>query len=89
MSRRENFGPTLDATLVILTLANAAFAVLGFTFFGAQTSDIVTNNLGAGLGLTAIKVLVCMDLLCTYPLIFVSGREIIERLLLPSVENEV
>ena len=87
MERRDKFGSTLDTTLLGLSIVNAFFAAIGFASFGDATKDIVTNNIGAGGGLTAIKSMVCGDLLLTYPLVFVAGREILEKLVIQKEER--
>mmetsp|Transcript_9709 Transcript_9709/g.23389 ORF Transcript_9709/g.23389 Transcript_9709/m.23389 type:complete len:163 (+) Transcript_9709:850-1338(+) len=49
-------------------------------FFGTHVSSIVLNDLEEGsFYLVATKILLCADLLCSYPLVFAAGREIVEH----------
>jgi len=79
MLEPERFAPTLEATFVPITLINMLFGGICFVYFGSDTREIVTNNLGNDAFLTWVKLLLCIDLLFTYPLAFTSGREIVER----------
>ena len=37
------------------------------------------NNLGPGTTLSAVKILLCFDLLFSYPLVLAAGRDIVEK----------
>ena len=59
------------ATIAFLCagLINAAFAYTCLAFFGPHVSSIVLNDLSQGtVYLVATKLLLCADLLCSYPL---------------------
>ena len=61
-------------------MVNAMFAYTCLALFGSRVSSIVLNDVGQGtLYLVATKLLLCADLLCSYPLVFAAGREIVER----------
>mmetsp|Transcript_21952 Transcript_21952/g.51348 ORF Transcript_21952/g.51348 Transcript_21952/m.51348 type:complete len:465 (-) Transcript_21952:388-1782(-) len=62
---------------------NGLFGAICLRFFGVAVSSIVVNDIAQGsLWLTATKCLLCVDLFCSYPLVFASGREILEGCLL-------
>jgi len=62
---------------------NAAFGVAGLIGFGGGVSSIVVNDIAGGTWcLVATKILLCVDLFCSYPLVLASGRQIVERSLL-------
>ena len=65
---------------------NILFAVLCVGFYGEDTADLVLANLGNGPYLSALKILLCIDLLFTYPIVFSSGRQIMENALIGDVD---
>ena len=70
-------------------IVNVMFAYTCLAFFGPGVSSIVLNDLGQGtLYLVATKLLLCADLLCSYPLVFAAGREILERSLFEDCANQ-
>lgn len=58
---------------------NVVFAILCLGFYGDQTQDLVLSNLRNGPYLSALKILLCVDLFFTYPIVFSSGRQIAEN----------
>lgn len=54
------------------------FAALCYLLFGAGTHGNVLENRSRGAFLTAVRVLLCMDLLFTMPMVLAAGREIVE-----------
>merc|ERR1712157_272591 len=67
---------------------NIVFAALCVGFYGENTADLVLSNLGNGTYLSALKILLCIDLLFTFPIVFSSGRQILENVLLDESGKE-
>jgi len=63
-------------------VVNVAFAIVTLGFFGDATQDIVLGNLDNGPYLSALKLLLVVDLLFTFPIVFSSGRQILSNALL-------
>lgn len=63
-------------------LVNTVFAILCLGFYGDQTQDLVLANLDNGPYLSALKILLCVDLLFTFPIVLSSGRLILEDAIL-------
>ena len=69
-------------------ILNVIFAILCLGFYGDSTQDLVLGNLDNGPYLSALKILLCVDLLFTYPIVFSSGRQILENALIGAEEME-
>ena len=82
MARGKEWPVSVQQAVTATAACNAVFAALGYSFFGDETQEIILNNLGPGELLSAVKLLLCVDLLCSYPLVLVSGRDIVEKLIL-------
>jgi len=66
---------------------NGVFGAACLLLFGSSVSSIVVNDIASGsICLIATKVMLCVDLFCTYPLVFASGRQILETCLLDHSE---
>lgn len=66
---------------------NIIFAALCVGFYGEDTADLVLSNLGNGPYLSSLKLLLCVDLLFTFPIVFSSGRQIMENALIGVEQN--
>ena len=62
-----------------ITVLNALFGGVCVLIFGPSTGGIVLGNLAKSPVLDIIRVLLCIDLLFTIPMVLAAGREIIER----------
>jgi len=58
---------------------NAGFGAVGFLLFGKHASSIILDDISGSWCCTAVKLLLCVDLICTYPLIFGAAKEIVNR----------
>ena len=63
-------------------IVNVVFAIIALSFYKDDTQDLVLANLSNGPYLSALKLLLCIDLLFTFPIVFSSGRQILENSLL-------
>lgn len=70
-------------------LINSLFGALGYVYFGSDVSSIVLNDMHGSYWtcITATKILVCIDLLCTYPIMFAAASHILEIFLRPADEG--
>ncbi|EKX47005.1 hypothetical protein GUITHDRAFT_107350 [Guillardia theta CCMP2712] len=84
MKNRQAFPEVLDRATFACILANSLFGVLGFLFFGEETSSVVLDNLGNGSFLTWVKLSLVLDMLVSYPVMLTSSREIVENAILGS-----
>ena len=78
-----------------ITLFNAVFGFIGFLLFANSECkhvdksyfgpcDNILSNMSGGIVLDTIRILVCVDLLFTVPLILAASRVIIEKLVFQS-----
>jgi len=88
LEKKGEWPVVVQRAVTATALGNMIFAALGYSFFGDQTQEIVTNNLGPGDILSAVRILLCIDLLFTYPLIFAAGRDVVENAIIGAdIEN--
>ena len=80
-AKNEYEGAVSTAIGVIWTV-NVIFAIICLGFYGESTQDLVLQNLDNGPYLSALKILLCVDLLFTFPVVFSSGRQILENALI-------
>ncbi|KAL9187108.1 hypothetical protein ACHAXT_010828 [Thalassiosira profunda] len=86
-AKRDWDGAVSSAVAVIWTV-NVVFAIICLGFYGEQTQDLVLANLDNGPYLSALKILLCVDLLFTFPVVFSSGRQILENALIDPGQTE-
>ena len=79
MARPEEFEPMVNATFLASAAVSAAFGVAGYLFFGAATHQIVILNVSGSAFVSSVKLLLCVDLLFTYPVVMRPSIEIVER----------
>ncbi len=82
MAARSQWPQSVERAVLATAGGNIVFAALAFSFYGDQTQEIVLNNLGPGEVLSAVKVLLCLDLFASFPLVLAAATDIVERALL-------
>lgn len=82
MKEPREFGDAVNWAVSAVWIVNVIFAVLCLGFYGDDTQDLVLGNLDNGPYLSALKLLLCVDLLFTFPVILSSGRQILENSIL-------
>lgn len=83
----EEYNDSVGYAVSAVWIVNLVFAITCLGFCGDETQDLVLQNLDNGPYLSALKILLCVDLLFTFPVVFSSGRQILENALLESNEN--
>lgn len=82
MRSRKDFALILRIALIALTLILMTVGVLGFATFGKDTRSIILLNFGASPIVVAVKVVLMVGILFTYPLQIVPVFEFAERIIL-------
>lgn len=82
MKEPREYNDAIRYAVLGTAIFNIIFAVLCVGFYGEETGDLVLENLGNGPYLSALKILLCVDLLFTFPMVFSSGRHIMENALI-------
>ena len=77
----RDFPRAVDRSFLVTAVFNALFGVVGLVCF-ANPNAIVLDNVRGGAWVTAVKVLLCLDMVFSYAVVFFPGREIIENALL-------
>jgi amino acid permease len=87
MQSPEEFSRASGISFAVLTSLNALFAAFAYMLYGPDTKTLILDNItGSSLG-DAVKVLLCVDLIFTLPIIMTAPRELMESLLLPHAEH--
>ena len=74
-----SFASVAWPSYAVITLGNVAFGGVCYALFAEKTEPNVLQNLqGGSAGVTAIQLLLCVDLLFTIPMVLAAGREICE-----------
>ena len=82
MKEPSEYGGAVNRAVGVVWFVNVIFAIGCLAFYGDDTQDLVLGNLGNGPFLSALKLFLCVDLLFTFPIVFSSGRQILENALL-------
>jgi len=85
---RNDYDGAVSSAVAVIWTVNALFAIICLGFYGEETQDLVLQNLDNGPYLSALKILLCVDLLFTFPVVFSSGRQILENLLIDGNQKE-
>lgn len=83
----EDYNDSVGYAVSAVWIVNLVFAIICLGFYGDQTQDLVLQNLNNGPYLSALKILLCVDLLFTFPVVFSSGRQILENALLEQTDD--
>lgn len=75
----EHYGWAVQVAVSGVWMVNVVFAILCLGFYGDNTKELVLSNLGNGPYLAALKLFLCVDLFFTFPIVFSSGRQILEN----------
>mmetsp|Transcript_3618 Transcript_3618/g.8010 ORF Transcript_3618/g.8010 Transcript_3618/m.8010 type:complete len:540 (-) Transcript_3618:132-1751(-) len=86
---RNDYDGAISTAVVVIFTVNVIFAIICLGFYGESTQDLVLQNLDNGPYLSALKILLCVDLLFTFPVVFSSGRQILENALLTVDESQM
>jgi hypothetical protein len=84
----EEYSEAVSSAVAVIWIVNVVFALICLSFYGDATQDLVLQNLDNGRYLSALKILLCVDLLFTFPVVFSSGRQILENAILSSSAQE-
>ena len=84
----KEYNDSVSYAVSAIWIVNLIFAIVCLGFYGDQTQDLVLQNLNNGPYLSALKILLCVDLFFTFPVVFSSGRQILENALLKSDVDE-
>jgi proton-coupled amino acid transporter len=84
----KEYGGAVGGAVASVWFVNVIFAVLCLGFYGDQTQDLVLGNLNNGPYLSALKLLLCVDLVFTFPIVFSSGRQILENAIIGTQKAE-
>jgi amino acid permease len=88
MKEPKEYASSIQTAVFGTAFFNIIFAALCVGFYGEDTADLVLSNLGNGSYLSALKLLLCVDLLFTFPIVFSSGRQIAENALISRNDND-
>jgi Transmembrane amino acid transporter protein len=70
MERPQHFSQVAAMTFSTCAILSGLFGIFGYLMFGIETEQIALLNLRQGsFFVTAVKVLLCIDLILTYPVV--------------------
>jgi hypothetical protein len=84
MAQPKKFNRVVWRSMFFITAANLAFGVICVLVFRDQTQQNIIDNLGTSVVVKIVRVLLCVDLLFTVPMVLAFGREVLEKSLFDS-----
>ena len=75
------FSRSVRQSFAVTALFNAAFGAIGLLCFRSPHS-VVLDNIEGGVWVWSVKLLLCVDMVFSYAVVFFPGRELIEHALL-------
>lgn len=89
MKNREKFDAVVYGSYTFITVLNGIFGALCYTIFGAGTLQNVVHNLTGSIFLDVVKVLLCVDLMFSLPMVLAAAREVVEEAAMEGVTSWV
>lgn len=87
MRRPDQFISVASVTFSMCALIGGGFGLIGYLTFGEKTEQIILLNVEGSFFLTAVKLLLCIDLICTYPLVMRPSIMIVQQTIITSCES--
>ncbi|KAL3926728.1 MAG: hypothetical protein SGARI_005512 [Bacillariaceae sp.] len=82
MEHPQHFSKVATSTFAVCAVLSGVFGIIGYLMFGAETEQIVLLNVREGsFFVTAVKILLCIDLIFTYPVVMRPSIGILEETL--------
>mmetsp|Transcript_10570 Transcript_10570/g.25826 ORF Transcript_10570/g.25826 Transcript_10570/m.25826 type:complete len:502 (-) Transcript_10570:174-1679(-) len=81
LAHPKNFRKSVNISFTVIMLLNLAFTLICVCIFAEDSEGImnpIVKNLSKGKALQAVRMLLCLDLLFTVPMVLAVGREIVE-----------
>lgn len=79
MANPEQFHSVAQKTFGACGVVSGIFGVIGYLLFGTETQQIVLLNVQGSIFVSAVKLLLCIDLLLTYPVVMRPSIVIVEQ----------
>ena len=79
MAQPERFPVTAKKTFSVCAVLSGSFGIMGYLLFGTDTQQIVLLNVQGSFFVSAVKILLCVDLLLTYPVVMRPSIVIVEQ----------
>jgi proton-coupled amino acid transporter len=79
MAQPERFQSVAQKTFGACGVVSGIFGVIGYLLFGNETQQIVLLNVQGSIFVSAVKLLLCIDLLLTYPVVMRPSIVIVEQ----------
>lgn len=79
MARPERFHRVAIFTFSTCAVLSGGFGVIGYLLFGSETQQIVLLNVQGSYFVGVVKLLLCVDLLLTYPVVMRPSIVIVEQ----------
>ena len=79
MEHPERFEQVARMTFLACAVLSGSFGILGYLLFGPDTNQIVLLNVQGSFFIAAVKLLLCVDLLLTYPVVMRPSIVIVEQ----------
>ncbi len=80
----KKFNRVVWRSMFFITVVNLAFGVICVLVFRDETKQNIIDNLGTSVVVKIVRVLLCVDLLFTVPMVLAFGREVLEKSLFDS-----
>lgn len=79
MKHPVQFPKAIGSSMILVTIFNAGFGLLGYIlYFDTTCSNVVLNLADHTFGYM-VKFAICLDLTFSYPLVIAPARELLER----------
>ena len=79
MARRESFDKVAMTSFTVCAVLSGTFGIIGYGMFGSSTEQIVLLNVQGSWFVSAVQLLLCIDLLFTYPVVMRPSIVIVEQ----------
>ena len=79
MARRESFEKVAMTSFSVCAVLSGTFGIIGYGMFGSSTEQIVLLNVQGSWFVSAVQLLLCIDLLFTYPVVMRPSIVIVEQ----------
>eukprot|EP00164_Ancoracysta_twista_P000714 GFYU01000940.1.p1 GENE.GFYU01000940.1~~GFYU01000940.1.p1 ORF type:complete len:500 (+),score=153.00 GFYU01000940.1:151-1650(+) len=88
MKEPREFKSGLTRSFLFCCILNSLFGGIGYMFYGDDTKSIVIENVATGTFADLVKVMLCADLLLTFPVVLTAPRDLVEGMVIKEKEEE-